>query len=78
MQQAGERGGDKMDEGYMMLIAECFACGRLMTCNPNRVPSVQNQPICKECMEEVNRLRVEAGMETFFVPDDAYEPTPAY
>ena len=59
--------------GYMMLVAPCYGCGRGITCNASKVPSVNNQPLCRECVEYVNVLRAQEGLEPFYIPDDAYE-----
>lgn len=59
---------------YMMLTAPCHVCRRPFMSNPDRVPSVNNEPICEGCMVLVNEARVKAGMEPFPVPADAYEP----
>ncbi len=63
--------------GYMMLHADCFLCHRLFSSNPNRVPSVNNEPICRECIEAVNRARKAKGIPAFPVPSDAYDPAEA-
>ena len=60
--------------GYMSLIAPCFACGTLFTSNPERVPSYQNNPICKACITIVNENRKANGLPTWPVLDGAYEP----
>jgi hypothetical protein len=59
--------------GYATLVAPCFVCGRPFTSNPLRVPSYQNNPICKPCIELVNQKRIEAGKEPWPIPEDAYE-----
>ena len=64
-----------MEQGYMMLVGNVLSVGNLWSAI-HRVPSYQNQPICKGCVNEINLRRAEQGMEPLFVPDDAYEPTP--
>ena len=63
--------------GYMMLIAECINCGRTMTCNPGRVPSIRvngvREPVCRKCIEEANPQRIAKGLEPFVIPEGAYE-----
>ncbi len=61
----------------MFLTATCFGCGRLFTCNPNTVPSYENQPICESCIARVNVEREKNGLPLWPVPDDAYEVTEA-
>lgn len=60
--------------GYMTLVADCFGCGQLFTSNPNLVPSYQNQPICRNCIERANRERARNGLPLWPIPDGAYEP----
>ena len=65
--------------GYVFVFGECYACGRPFTFNPIRVPSVRDergvkQPLCRECVEYVNREREKAGKPPFDIPPDAYEP----
>jgi hypothetical protein len=59
--------------GYMTMMADCFLCGKLFSSNPNKVPSVQNQPICESCMVRVQEARKAQGMKPFPVPPGAYE-----
>jgi hypothetical protein len=58
---------------YMSLVAPCFGCGRLFTSNPDSVPSYQNEPICRDCMEVVNRRRAENGLPLWPILPDAYD-----
>ncbi len=60
--------------GYMMLTAPCFCCKRIFCANPHRVPSYQNEPICKPCILNVNERRIKEGREPWPVHADAYEP----
>lgn len=60
--------------GYMMLTAPCFACDRLFASNPDKVPSYDNQPVCRSCIERVNAWRKTKGLPLWPIPDDAYEP----
>jgi len=62
---------------FMMLTAPCFACHRVFTSNPYRVPSYQNRPICKDCIMLVNDRRKADGLPLWPVSDDAYEPVEA-
>lgn len=68
-----------MPDGYVFVLGTCYGCGKTFTFNPNRVPSTRDekgerQPLCRTCVEYVNRERVKAGMEPFTIPPDAYEP----
>ena len=60
--------------GYAMLMAPCLGCGRVFSSNPRKVPSKDNEPICRECMTLINEKRKTAGLKPFPIPDDAYEP----
>lgn len=67
--------------GYLFVMSPCFVCKRLFTYNPDRVPSFTTEhgrePICKPCIEIVNRRRVENGLPPWPVYADAYEPVEA-
>lgn len=58
---------------YMSLVALCFGCGTVFSCNPETVPSYQEQPICEECIRLVNRKRKKAGLPEWPVAANAYE-----
>lgn len=66
--------------GYAIVIGECVGCNQPFGFNPLRVPSIRvkgkREPVCRQCTEEYNRRRVEAGFEPFEIPEDAYEPIP--
>ncbi len=59
--------------GYAILIAVC-RCGRTFGCNPMSVPSINNEPFCKECVDAANPIRVQNGLEPIRYADDAYMP----
>jgi hypothetical protein len=63
--------------GYMSLIAECVRCNRVFTCNPDLVPSVRingvKEPICKDCIEPINKLRAKLGNELIKPLPGAYD-----
>jgi hypothetical protein len=63
--------------GYAFALSPCFACERLFTCNPARVPSVLvdgvRRPVCQDCVERANRQRDERGLPPIEVPPGAYE-----
>jgi len=68
-----------MPDGYAIVLGECYACGKRFTFNPVRVPSFRDehgvkQPICRSCMEYINKERKKMGLEPFTIPADAYEP----
>jgi hypothetical protein len=59
--------------GYASLLAPCFSCGRIFASNPVRVPSYDNQPICRSCITLVNEQRAARGLALWPVHPDAYE-----
>jgi len=65
--------------GYAIAHGYCIACDKLFSFNPLRVPSSsaitgEREPICRPCIERVNKKRIELGLEPAVVFDDAYEP----
>lgn len=64
---------------FMMVHGFCCACGRPISYNPNRVPSLpvngQREAICRYCHAEWNRIhRTEKGLDPIPLHPDAYEP----
>lgn len=60
--------------GYAMLTAPCFVCGAVFSSNPRKVPSFENQPVCRACMAIVNARRSDMGLAPHPVDPKAYEP----
>ena len=71
------------DQPVVMAMGPCYLCGRMFMFNPHAVPSIHRrgdgvrEPVCRDCIEQANRLRVEAGMDPVRIRPDAYEPLPA-
>lgn len=70
-----------MSEGYFWLTAPCCACGKIITCNPARVPSLtvggHRRPLCLGCYARWNEIhRTSKGLEPIPLMDGAYEPCP--
>jgi hypothetical protein len=59
---------------YMSLVAPCGNCGTIFSSNPSLVPSINNTPICKACIEVANPQREALGLAPFRYHPDAYEP----
>lgn len=63
--------------GYMMAMGPCIGCKALFSFNPNKVPSVpidgKKEPICRNCVERVNPMRIENGLEPIIPAPGAYE-----
>lgn len=60
--------------GYMALIAPCLACGQTFSSNPNFVPSLNNNPVCRPCMDRVNERRRTMGLPPHPIHPEAYQP----
>jgi hypothetical protein len=65
---------------YMTLFASCLGCNRVFGCSPTHVPSFRSpstgekEPICPDCMAEINQVRESRGQEAFPIHPMAYEP----
>jgi hypothetical protein len=55
----------------------CAGCDRIFSYNPLRVPSLvirgSREPICLDCVERVNPIRISNGLEPIVPYADAYE-----
>lgn len=64
--------------GYITMFGICINCKRVFTFNPNLVPSVHingiREPVCRECVDTANPIRIARGLEPFTYHPDAYEP----
>jgi len=64
--------------GYAQVFSPCFQCEKIFSYNPHRVPSVKiegkREPICRNCVEEANPLRIINGLPPIEINPDAYEP----
>jgi hypothetical protein len=57
----------------------CFVCSRFVSFNPHKVPSVRDkhnerQPVCEACVLNANHKAKSEGVDSFVIPDGAYEP----
>ena len=64
--------------GYALGIGTCYTCGQTFSFNPVRVPSFRDknnvrQPVCRACLEQINRQRQEMKLEPLAIPEDAYD-----
>lgn len=60
--------------GQVLGVGLCANCGKLIGFNPASVPTVEDQPLCRECIYgTVNPARGEAGKDEIVVDADAYE-----
>jgi hypothetical protein len=65
--------------GYMIAMGGCYICGLFFEFNVDLVPSVPDsqgilQPICEECIKELNIERKKMGNPPFEILPGAYEP----
>lgn len=64
--------------GYMAVLGPCIACGQIFHFNAERVPSLvvngKREPVCADCIERVNKIRRERGMDLLVPLPGAYEP----
>ena len=63
--------------GYVSAMGPCFACHKPFTFNPMRVPSLRingvREPVCRECVEKANLLRIANGLEPIVIQPGAYD-----
>lgn len=64
--------------GYAFLVCNCAGCGRMITCNPAKVPSVrvngEKQAICQTCFNRWNQIhRISKGLEPVPLHPEAYQ-----
>ena len=64
--------------GYAIAMSPCIGCRQIFGYNPLRVPSItingSREPICRNCVERVNPMRIENGLPPIVPLPDAYEP----
>ena len=64
--------------GYLYAYGHCFICRNSFSFNPELVPSVTvesaRRPVCRDCMERANVLRLEDGNAPVLIDPRAYEP----
>lgn len=64
--------------GYMLVLGPCIGCNRTFSFNPDKVPSVtyrgQREPVCRDCVERANPVRIANGLRPIVPDPEAYEP----
>jgi transposase-like protein len=64
--------------GFAFAVASCVGCNRLFSFNPASVPSVsldgQQQPVCRSCVERINRNRARHHLPKIEPLPGTYEP----
>ena len=58
---------------YVTVTGSCFACKKLFCFHPNKVVSLNGEPICKECVDKANPIRKEKGLPPITYASDAYQ-----
>lgn len=64
--------------GYYLVMGSCIGCGQVFSFNPIRVPlsravTGQREPICKTCVDRMNKIRIKVGLAPLVPAADAYE-----
>lgn len=63
--------------GFVMAMSPCVGCGRVFSFNPMLVPSMTHEgakrPICLDCVERVNPMRIKNGLEPIVPLPGAYD-----
>jgi hypothetical protein len=65
--------------GYMLAIGPCIGCGQTFSFNPELVPSSsavtgKREPICRDCVDRLNPIRIRNGFQPIVPLPGAYEP----
>jgi len=71
--------------GYALAHSACIGCGRIFGYNPKHVPSIrmkngredpngEREPVCQDCIERANPIRIRNGLPPIIPHPDAYEP----
>ena len=55
-------------------LGPCCCCHSVFSFNPDLVPSFKGDPICRDCIELINRKRAELGNPLWPIPPGAYDP----
>jgi hypothetical protein len=63
--------------GFVSAMGTCIGCKRIFNFNPVRVPSItingSKEPICANCVERVNPMRIKNGLQPIVPAVDAYD-----
>jgi hypothetical protein len=63
--------------GFVSAMGTCIGCKRIFSFNPMRVPSITidgtKEPICADCVERVNPMRIKNGLQPIVPFADAYD-----
>lgn len=63
---------------WMQVIGNCIGCGVLFSFNAHHVPSIPiegvREPLCRDCVNRLNRELIDRGRDPIWVHPDAWEP----
>ena len=66
--------------GYVFVLGQCVACKKTFSFHPHKVPSLpvngNREPVCRDCIEKANPIRIEQGLPPLTYASDAYEACP--
>lgn len=67
--------------GFVTAFSPCLTCKQIFGYNPHKVPSSSavtgtREPICQNCINLINRKRIDIGLDPFIISPDAYKPLP--
>lgn len=65
-----------MEGGYCFVLGCCGQCGQPFSFHPRFVPSLNNVPFCKSCVDRANPMRMANGLPPIKYDERAYEPFP--
>jgi hypothetical protein len=69
--------GGNRNMGFAFAMGTCYGCKKIFSFNPLKVPSIsvngEKEPICAQCVETVNPLRIANGLAPIIPAPDAYE-----
>jgi len=58
---------------YVTFTGICMSCKKLFSFHPNKVPSLNGKPICKDCVDKANVIRKQKGLPLIPYAKDAYK-----
>jgi hypothetical protein len=62
----------------LVAFSPCFGCGQVFSFNPDLVPSIDyegaKRPICQECVDRINPVRIKMGNPLIVPLPGAYDP----
>ncbi len=59
--------------GIYTFTGTCYCCKKPFSFHPNKVPSFDGKPLCKDCVEMLNKIRKQKGLSPITYEPDAYK-----